>query len=108
MSSRPARRDFLDEWSLFLRRAPLFRDLEMEDLREIARHLQPLSLPKGATIYREGETADALYIVQSGRVKAVTPDEGGQEKIINFLGRGETFGETALVTDTPRGVTVKV
>ena len=85
MTSRPARHDFLDEWSLFLRRVSLFHDLEAEDLKEIAGKLQPLSLPKGATLYRENDPADALYVVQSGRVKAVTVDEEGKEKVLNFL-----------------------
>ncbi len=108
MSERPVRQDFLDEWSHLLRRAPLFHDLEAEELKQIAAKLQPLSLPKGAVVYRENDRADALYFIQSGRVRAVTPDETGSEKILNFLGRGETFGETALLTGTTRTATIKV
>ncbi|OGR84265.1 MAG: hypothetical protein A2901_03600 [Elusimicrobia bacterium RIFCSPLOWO2_01_FULL_54_10] len=108
MSSNPPRRDFLEEWSLFLRRVPLFHELEMEDLRDVAARIQLLSLPKGAVVYREGDPSDALYIVQSGRVKATTLDFDGMERILNILGRGETFGETSMLTGTSRNATMRV
>src|SRR3989338_2428712 len=91
---------FREEWFHFLHRVSIFAELEEDALKEIAKKLQPLSLPKGATLYKEGDAGDALYIIQSGRVRIVTGKS--QEKILNYLGRGDTFGETALLTGAPR------
>lgn len=96
------------EWCDFLRRVPLFRELEEESLREVSKKLKSLSLPKGAIVYRAGETADALYIIQTGRVEVVSQKEDGKEIVLNYLWRGDTFGESALLTGATRSVTVRV
>lgn len=98
----------IEEWSDFLRRVSIFSELEEESLKEVAKKLQPLSLPKAATLYHEGDAGDALYVIQSGRVRIVQEREEGKEKVLNYLGRGDTFGETALLTGAPRSVTAKV
>lgn len=98
----------VEEWSHFLHRVSIFSELEEGSIKEVASSLQPLSLPKGSVLYREGDAGDALYIIQSGRVKIVTRKDGGQERVLNYLGRGDTLGEMSLLTDRPRSVTAKV
>ncbi|MBI3012467.1 MAG: cyclic nucleotide-binding domain-containing protein, partial [Elusimicrobia bacterium] len=97
----------IEDSASFLRRVSIFSDLEEETLRKVAARLQTLSIDKGQTLYREGDTGDALYVIQSGRVRVIGRGEDGKEKALNFLGRGETFGETALLTGAPRSVTVR-
>lgn len=98
----------IEEWCSFLRRTKFFSELDEDALCAVARKLQPLSLPKGATIYHQGDSSDALYIVISGRVRIVTVDESGAEKIVTYRGRGEMLGETSLLTGSIRSVTAKV
>lgn len=100
--------EFLEDWCSFLRQVSIFSDLEGDSLKKVAAKLKQVTLPKGTVLYREGDPGDALYIIQSGRVRILGQEESGKEKILNFLGRGDTFGETALLTGASRSVTVKL
>lgn len=58
----------------------------------------------GRVIFREGEPGDTMYIIQSGRVK-ITKRVNNVEKILMVLGKGDFFGEMALIRQTPRSAT---
>ena len=60
----------------------------------------------GQIIFREGESGDVAYFVQSGEVE-VLEEEGGVEKPIGVLAEGEYFGEMALLSNAPRNATVR-
>ncbi len=57
-------------------------------------------------ICREGEAADALYIVQSGRVAILKDVEPGRSVLLGFRGPGEVLGEISLVAQQPRSASV--
>ena len=63
------------------------------------------TFPAGATILREGDEADAAYILTSGRC-AVYRGAGAERRLLREMGPGEVFGEMALVTQRPRSATV--
>lgn len=94
-------------WAPFLKRTLLFRDLSPEDVEKIAAKLQPLSLPKGATVYSRGDAGDAFYLITSGQVRLIS-ERAGREVITAFLGRGDALGEISLLTGEPRSVTVRL
>ena len=53
----------------------------------------------GEVIFREGDLDNALYIVQTGRVRLVTTLPSGREIEVVTLGPGEAFGIAALADD---------
>ena len=54
-------------------------------------------------IYRQGETADALFVIARGRVKLCSvEEETGREAVIDILGAGSLFGESALYASGAR------
>lgn len=53
----------------------------------------------GEDIFREGEMDNAIYIVQTGKVRLVTKLPSGEEIEIADLGPGEAFGIAALCDD---------
>jgi NADH dehydrogenase len=59
----------------------------------------------GQVIFREGDRGDRLYVVTDGEVEVLR--ESGGETPLRRLGRGECFGEIALVSDRPRTATVR-
>ena len=61
----------------------------------------------GATIVREGEEADAFYLLVSGSARVVKTGEHGEEIVLNTLRRGESFGEAGLLEEVPRMATVR-
>jgi len=97
----------IPSWEPFLKRIPLFAGLSPEDLGKIAARLQPLSLPKGATLFREGDEPDAMYLIVSGQARRLRT-HNGIETVVAFLSRGEVAGETGILTGIPRTSTVKL
>lgn len=60
--------------------------------------------PKGSVIFREEDRRDNAYIVESGVVEITTTRNGKSVPLVR-LGKGEVFGETALLGDGPRSAT---
>jgi CRP/FNR family cyclic AMP-dependent transcriptional regulator len=48
------------------------------------------------SIFSQGDTADAIYYIQSGKVKLTVVSMSGKEAVIAYLTAGSFFGETAL------------
>jgi len=91
-----------DDALALLRRVPLFRDLGDNLLEGFAAHLRRRALRRGVMIFHKDQAGDALYIVESGRVRIFLPAEGGEELSIDDLGPGDVFGEMALLDGQPR------
>jgi NTE family protein len=90
-----------------LRRIELFRDLSEEELQRLAPYLSLVRAPKGSSLCKQGESADALYIIETGQVKVVS-GEGSQRRVIATLGPGEPFGDLSLLAGGPMPATFQV
>ena len=79
----------------------LFQDLSEEHLDKIAGVAKESSFNAGSTLFRTGQAADSLYIIEMGTVKVMKVDSAsGDSEEIARLGSGSHFGEMALV---PKG-----
>jgi CRP-like cAMP-binding protein len=72
-----------------LRRVDPFTRLSEPDLRRVARVVKSRRLHPNQVLFRQGERADALYVVSSGRLRVSASDRPGHERILAFLGPGE-------------------
>lgn len=79
---------------------------EGEALREIEASLRWVELPRGAQLYRQGDVADDLHIVASGRLRAITTDAHGRSTTVGEISRGQTVGEMALLEGQTRSASV--
>ena len=68
--------------------------------------LKSLTLPPKQKIFAEGEAGDAMYLVESGRVR-IFEGKSGRTKTLKEFGLGEFFGEMALVDDKPRSASAE-
>lgn len=87
---------------------PMFEDIPVDALNEIAGRVRLRGLGDGQPVFRQGEQPDAFYVVRTGVLEVVEEDsESGGERRLRDLGRGESFGELGLVTAAPRAATVR-
>jgi NTE family protein len=95
------------EWVPLLRKVFFFSGFSEEELAGLLQVMSLLSLPKGAVLFRRGDPGDALYLISSGRVRVVEDERPG-EKVLAYLGRGDSLGEMSLLTGEPRPHTAVV
>lgn len=80
---------------------PIFDSLSEEDRTKAADFLTAkanlISVDPGQTIFCQGDTADHYYINKLGFVK-ITQTYGRDERVLNYLGPGNGFGEIGLLS----------
>jgi CRP-like cAMP-binding protein/Zn-dependent protease len=87
---------------------PMFEDLPVDVLDEVAGRVRLLAAARGQPIVRQGARADAFYVVRRGALHVVEEDpERGTERVLRTLGPGESFGELGLLEAAPRQATVR-
>jgi hypothetical protein len=84
-----------------LRALPIFAPLPGTQLERVARNLEPVTATAGETVIRQGDLGDRFYVVASGELEALYDGNA-----VSRLGRGDGFGEIALLRDVPRTVTI--
>lgn len=88
-----------------LRNVPVLAGLPNESLERLADQVQEAQVAAGDWILREGDAANSLFILRSGRVDVI--DEGPPETLIRVLRRGEVLGELALLRQGTRSASAR-
>jgi ABC-type lipoprotein export system ATPase subunit len=81
--------------------------LGLEQLSWVTQALRPIRFSPGATIVRQGDHADAFYIVTAGRVEVVRDEPGRGAAVVRHLTPGEYFGEVGLLQNGRRIASVR-
>jgi CRP/FNR family cyclic AMP-dependent transcriptional regulator len=74
----------------------LFEGIGVADLERLAALATPRHYPRNAIIVSEGDRADTLYLIFSGRVKVFVGDKDGRRVVLATQRAGEYFGEMSL------------
>jgi predicted acylesterase/phospholipase RssA len=85
--------------------AQLFGNITDEQLKQVFSIAEVLHFDAGQYIFQEGDAENALYIVLSGRLRALQQTEHGQQ-VLGDIAAGEPVGELALFTKEPRSASV--
>jgi CRP-like cAMP-binding protein len=79
-----------------LARSELFHRLDPAVVASIARTARALDLQRNDLVFGEGDEADALYVVRSGRVAIAKRSVDGRESVVALMEPGDLFGEMSL------------
>jgi CRP-like cAMP-binding protein len=80
---------------------PLFSKCSQKELSSLARQIEMMNVAEGETIVRQGEAANAFYVMLDG-----SADVRRNGKRVGRLGTGDYFGELALLDPAPRNADV--
>ena len=95
-----------DNLDRLLASSPVFGGLDAGVRVRLRDELELRLAPGGTVLIRQGDAADGLYLVASGRLQVRLARDDGRESVLDEIGRGEVAGELALLTDSPRSASV--
>ena len=88
--------------TVYLKQVPLFADLADEDIRALMAIARKRIFRSGEVIFHRDDPGQVLYVIKEGKVKIYLISPDGQEISLVVFGKGECFGEFAILDDLPR------
>jgi CRP-like cAMP-binding protein len=86
---------------MLLEHAPLFRGLPEADLRQIAAGTREMRVARGEAVFHRGDPCEGFHIVVFGQVKLSLVSPAGDEKVVEIIGPGMSFGEALMFAGRP-------
>jgi CRP/FNR family cyclic AMP-dependent transcriptional regulator len=91
-----------------LRTVPLFASLDDDAATTLRGLLTEQNVKSDTRLFRQGEQGDAMYLIESGRVRISIHDEDNKELTLAELAQGDFFGEMSLIDGRQRSATASV
>jgi CRP-like cAMP-binding protein/HEAT repeat protein len=82
---------------LILKTVEMFSQTPEDVLADVANLLEEIEVSEGETIFKKDDLGDSMYVIVDGKVRV---HDG--ERLLNFLGERDVFGEMALLDPEPR------
>ena len=90
----------------FLYQFSNFGRLPVPALRSLIEKLEPIEVTKGHSIIKQGDAPGAMFILEKGRARAFSSNNGSQRNLA-FYRDGDFFGELSILKGSPRSATVE-
>jgi diguanylate cyclase (GGDEF)-like protein len=91
----------------FIKTVPLFSLMSGLELEAVMEFLEPRIIPKGETVFEEGDAGTEMYIVHTGSIGAAAAAADGQIRNLKPFGPKQFFGEMALIAGESRAITCR-
>jgi CRP/FNR family transcriptional regulator, cyclic AMP receptor protein len=91
-----------------LRSVPLFASLDDESAVELRNLLREKVVPQNTRLFDQGDKGDAMYLIESGRVRISIRDDDRQELTLAELAQGDFFGEMSIIDGRQRSADARV
>ena len=85
----------------------IFAGLSAELRHSLAARTREVHLAAGGWLFRQGDEADGMYVLRSGRLEVFLEQAGGGTERIRELGTGSAVGELALLSAAPRSASLR-
>jgi CRP-like cAMP-binding protein len=86
---------------------PLFDDMRPVELQRLSVGCRLVRVPRGDTVCRVGAPCEEFHVIVVGQVKLFMTSATGQEKVLQLVGPGNTFGEALMFSGRPYVVDVQ-
>ena len=87
---------------------PVFEDLPVEILNDLAGRVRLKPIRAGQPVFRQGDRPNAFYVIRQGTFAVEEEDPAsGDVQVLDTLARGDSFGEMGLLEAAPRAATVR-
>jgi len=90
----------------FVKEVPIFSGLKPDQIADVASRLSFRVFAPGVTIFHQDMPGTMLYLIEYGSVRIFSIGKTGQELTISIIGRGELFGELAMLDRKPHSASV--
>ena len=91
-----------------LRSVPLFASLDDDAAHDVLNLISDKIVPRNTRLFRQGDKGDAMYLIESGRVRISIHDDDKQEVTLAELAQGDFFGEMAIIDGRQRSADAHV
>src|SRR5687768_5184547 len=91
-----------------LRSVPLFASLDDEAAKDLRNLLSDKVVPQNTRLFRQGDKGNAMYLIESGRVRISIHDDDKQEVTLAELAQGDFFGEMSIIDGRQRSADAHV
>ena len=91
-----------------LRSVPLFGSLDDEAAKDLRNLLSDKIVPQNTRLFKQGDQGDAMYLIESGRVRISLRDDDKQEVTLAELAQGDFFGEMSIIDGRQRSADARV
>ena len=91
-----------------LRSVPLFASLDDEAAKDLRNLISDRVVPQNTRLFRQGDKGDAMYLIESGRVRISIRDDESQEVTLAELAQGDFFGEMSIIDGRQRSADAQV
>jgi len=91
----------------FLGNVSLFKELASDELDRIAAKTVEVRAARAEVLFRRGDPALGFHIIVFGQVKLAFSSPRGDEKVVDLMGPGQSFGEAVMFMERPHVVTAQ-
>ncbi len=91
-----------------IRSVPLFASLDDAAAVDLRNLLSDKMVPQNTRLFRQGDKGNAMYLIQSGRVRISIHDDESQELTLAELAQGDFFGEMSIIDGRQRSANAHV
>ena len=91
-----------------IRSVPLFASLDDESAADLRNLLSDRVVAQNTRLFRQGDKGDAMYLIESGRVRISIHDDDKQELTLAELAQGDFFGEMSIIDGRQRSADAHV
>jgi CRP-like cAMP-binding protein len=91
----------LERLCRLLARAPLFNGLACEDIARFARGVREIRIARGEILFHRGDPCNGFHLILDGQIKLAFTSAEGNEKVVDILYAGRSFGEAVMFMEKP-------